>query len=65
MDSMHDKGRTFPDAKILNFPERTMSEREKDTSFCSFAPERICNPPTVVKYFLCVVIKGLKNVNVS
>jgi hypothetical protein len=28
MDSMHDKGRTFPDAKILNFPERTMSERK-------------------------------------
>jgi len=29
MDSMHDKGRTFPDAKILNFPERTMNERGK------------------------------------
>lgn len=29
MDSMHDKGRTFPDAKILNFPERTMTERKK------------------------------------
>ena len=28
MDSMHDKGRTFPDAKILNFPERTMTERK-------------------------------------
>jgi len=36
MDSKHDKGRTFPDAKILNFPERTMSERKKDVSFVRF-----------------------------
>lgn len=28
MDSMHDKGRSFLDAKILNFPERTMTERK-------------------------------------